>query len=330
MDDTPIYRELLGDGPVEPPTAPLRVLPGARGVDTSRWQGAPDWARVRSSGYQFAYIKASQGDNASYPTAIGQYSAAIANGIVAGLYHYAEANLSPQSNALAFASQLKRLGALTSDNLPPCLDLEVPGVALNMWAQQFFKTLRAECNIQRVMLYTGSAYFKANLTDQWMDPDILLWIAHYGQPPGQPGYMSPRVVMHQYTQTERIPGIGTGDANYSMWPLSLIVGGKDTELTQEEHDMLVAVWQYLSGSETVGQWPGWPTWPGGTDENLSATDYLRRSNVETRQVFDEVKSLKDDVAELKEMFLNGQRQALDQASRKAVSAPRRTRAAGSV
>jgi lysozyme len=325
MDDTPIYRELLGGAPVDPPTAPLRVLPGARGVDTSRWQGAPDWARVRSSGYQFAYIKASQGDNASYPTAIGQYSAAIANGIVTGLYHYAEPSKSPQSNALAFATQLKRLGALTLDSLPPCLDLEVPGVALNMWAKQFFETLRTECNIQRVMLYTGSSYFQTNLTEQWMDPDILLWIAHYGVPPGQPGYMSPRVVMHQYTRTERIPGIGTGDANYTMWPLSLIVGGKDTELTQEEHDMLVAVYQFLSGGVVVGEWPGWKTWPGGTDEDLSATDYLRRSNVETRQAYNEIKTLQDAVAELKELILNGQ--AHVQASSKAASPARRTRTA---
>lgn len=302
MDDTPIYRELLGDGPVEPSTAPLLALPGVRGVDTSSWQGAPDWARVRASGYQFAYIKASQGANSTYPTAIGQFGAATANGVVAGLYHYADPSLSPQSNAIAFATQLKRLGALTSSNLPPCLDLEEPGIALNMWASQFFETLRSECNIQRVMLYTGASYFSTNLTEQWMDPDILLWIAHYGRTPGQPGYLSPRVVMHQYSSTEKIPGIGTGDANYSMWPLSLIVGGKDTELTQEEHDMLVAVWQYLSGSTTVGEWPGWKTWPGGTEEDLSATDYLRRGNVETRQTFNEVKGLRNDVAELKELF----------------------------
>jgi len=107
------------------------------------------------------------------------------------------------------------------------------------------------------------------------------------------------VAIHQYSQTGQVPGIGTVDLSYAMWPLSLIVDGEDTELTSEEHDMLVAIWQFLSGSTVVGEWPGWPTWGGGTQENLSATDYLRRGNVETRQTFNEVKSLQADVADLK-------------------------------
>lgn len=299
MDDTPIYRELSGADLRDPPTAPLRALPGASGVDVSRYQGAPDWARVRSSGYQFAYVKASQGNNATYPTAVGQFNAAISNGIVAGLYHYADVSQSPQANAQAFALQLKRLDALKPNNLPPCLDIEEGTGYLGVWAAAFFAELRKLCNIKRVMLYTGADFFKTHIQESWMDSDVLLWIAHYGKPPGQPGYVSPRVTIHQHSQSGQVPGIGTVDLNYAMWPLSLIVGGEDTELTTEEHDMLVAVWQFLSGSTVVGEWPGWPTWGGGTNERLSATDYLRRGNVETRQTLNEVQSLRDDVADLR-------------------------------
>lgn len=51
-------------------------------------------------------------------------------------------------------------------------------------------------------------------------------------------------------------------------------------MTGEDRDMLVALYQFASGSVNVGEWTGWPTWPGGTNENLSATDYLRRANVQ--------------------------------------------------
>ena len=48
--------------------------------------------------------------------------------------------------------------------------------------------------------------------------------------------------------------------------------------------MLVAMYQFVSGSAALvpqgTPWPGWPTWPGGTNEDLTATDYLRRTNVQ--------------------------------------------------
>lgn len=300
MDDTPIYRELTGERYRDPPTEPFRALPGVLGVDVSRYQGAPDWARARSAGYQFAYIKASQGNSSIYSTSNPQFNGASANGIIAGLYHYGDPSKSPQDNATAFAKQLKRINALDSaTTLPPCLDLEIGSGDLSQWTSEFFTELRNQCSIERVMLYSGVDFFTRHIGEAWMDANILLWMAHYGEPPGQPGYMSPRVAIHQYSQTGSVPGIGTVDLSYAIWPLSLIVDSEDTELTDDEHKMLVAVWQFLSGGVEVGQWPGWQTWPGGTDERLSATDFLRRGNVETRQVYNEIKSLQDDMTALK-------------------------------
>lgn len=54
----------------------------------------------------------------------------------------------------------------------------------------------------------------------------------------------------------------------------------DGDMTDEDRAMLVALYQFASGSVNVGEWPGWPTWPGGTNQNLSATDYLRQANVQ--------------------------------------------------
>lgn len=71
-------------------------------------------------------------------------------------------------------------------------------------------------------------------------------------------------------------------ARYGTWKARLAgatVPPPEDALTDEEHAMLVACYQQMSGSATVvQQWPGWPTWPGGSQEHLSLLDYLRRQN----------------------------------------------------
>lgn len=74
--------------------------------------------------------------------------------------------------------------------------------------------------------------------------------------------------------------------------------GEDDEmaLSPTEHAMLVAVYQYVSGSAELvpdgTPWPGWPTWPGGTEENLTATDLLRRANVQLTALLAAIETLK--------------------------------------
>jgi hypothetical protein len=55
----------------------------------------------------------------------------------------------------------------------------------------------------------------------------------------------------------------------------------------EQHELLTAV-RDLKHQLFVGEGgpnrPGWRTWKGGTDEQLTVVDYLRRGNVETRQL----------------------------------------------
>lgn len=196
----------------------------AAGIDVSRWQGAPNWAKVAaaSAAVRFAYIKASEGAGSSYPTTDAQHSGARSAGLVTGLYHYAKPALSPESNADAFAAQVNRLGAVAG-HLPPCLDLEEGAGNLSGWCDKFFRRLREKTGCRHVMLYSGTAFFNAHIGEGWMDPDIALWIAHYGRTPGLPGYMSPRVAMHQHSATGKIDGIaGDVDLNVAIWPLDQI------------------------------------------------------------------------------------------------------------
>jgi lysozyme len=307
--DTPladaVWRAIVSRRPEpEAPPVPLPVLaasrsvnldtPGALGIDTASWQGQPDWRKVAASGRSFAYIKASEGASTSYATLDLQYQGARAADLAVGLYHYAKPNPSAEANADALATQINRLGAV-GGHLPPALDLEEGSGDLAGWAQAFIARLRARTGCSRVVVYSSSSFFQTRIGETWMDPDIALWIGHFGRPPGQQTYRSERVALHQYSESGRVAGVvGDVDLNYAIWPLARLLG-EDNDLDAEQAQMLkdihralpiiTALYQQLSGSEVYGEWPGWETWSGGTGEHLSLLDYSRRSNVETRQVF---------------------------------------------
>jgi len=206
------------------------------GIDVASWQGSPDWRKVAAAGFRFAYIKASEGNSTSYPTLNSQYAGARAAGLSVGLYHYARVAQSATSNADSLAAQVNRLGA-KAGHLPPCLDLEEGAGNLAGWADTFIERLRARTGIRQVMVYSGAAFFTDHIGEGWMDPDIYLWIAHYGRPPGQPRYLTPRVAIHQHSQTGKVPGIsGACDLDVAIWPLEkLVIAGKEEdEMTADE------------------------------------------------------------------------------------------------
>lgn len=254
----------------------------ANGLDCSDNQGSINWAAVASSGIEFAYVKLSEGENSSYSTAAAQFNGATAAGLTTGGYTFARPNYSPQANAAAFAEQLLALNAIEG-HLPPCLDLEVGTGYLGNWASTFVTELRRLTGCTRVMVYSSLSFFKTQITESWMDDDVLLWLAHIGVPAGQVGYSSPRLALHQFSFTGVVPGVsGNVDLDVALMPLDEM--GDDMGLTPEQDAMLTACYQFITGSATVvpqgEDWPGWPTWAGGTDEHLTATDYGRRANVQ--------------------------------------------------
>jgi hypothetical protein len=78
----------------------------------------------------------------------------------------------------------------------------------------------------------------------------------------------------------------------------------ETALTAEEHALLVAVYQFVSGSAELvpdgTPWPGWPTWVGGSQMSLTATDYLREMNVQLVGIAAAVAALQDAVNKSKD------------------------------
>jgi len=270
----------------------------ARGIDVARYQGAPDWAKVRADGIEFAYIKANEGTGTSYPTTADQVMGAQRAGLKVGLYHYAKPNLSPLDSADAFAQQVHKFGA-TSFQLPPCLDLEEGAGNLSGWAKQFLARLRARTGLKRVMLYSGASFFSDQIREDWMDPDIALWIAHYGPEPGKPRYLTPRVAIHQFSSTGRVDGIaGNVDLNHAIWPLDKIIAGEsgaEDDVSPELERMIRDIHATLT--RPIKAWPGGSTGYPGV-EAYTPLQYMLRDNVEQLQTRYGMSALTRQVAEL--------------------------------
>lgn len=284
------------------PAVPL-ASPNAIGIDVSHWQTSVSWAQVVASGRSYAYIKATESTNYVSPALDAQYQGATASGALCGLYHFADVAQSPEANADAFSAQVNRLGAVPG-HLPPCLDLETGTGDLSGWAQRFVARLRANTGCVRVVVYSSTSFFRNQITENWMDGNIALWIAHPGQPPGQPGYLTPRVAIHQYS-TGQVSGVsGAVDLDYMIWPMSTLVPSEASPVTTppaastasglnaDQAAQLLAAYQQLSGSAVLGQWPGWPSWPSGSGRSLTLVDYLRQADVQLCAIKAEMDTLK--------------------------------------
>lgn len=303
--EPPQSDELFGAGEVRP-----RVT-NALGIDVASYQGSPNWQQVASK-VQFAYIKSGQGTGTSYPSLDSQWQGANAAGLTTGLYWYADPSQTAQANAAAFAAQINRLGAIEG-HLPPCLDIETGSGSLSSWVQQFISALRADTGCVRVMIYASASFFRNQVTEAGLDSNVALWIADWSSPPGSPSYMSPRVALHQYADNGQVTGInGAVDLDLAIWPLSTIVpgatggttpvttpSGNNSVFTPAEEGALLAIYQQLSGSPTVGQWTGWPSFPGGSGKSLTPVDYLRTADVILNTLQAEMLALKAELDMLK-------------------------------
>lgn len=206
----------------------------AEGVDVSHHQGTIDWAAARSGGIEFAYIKATEGVGYVDPKVDQHLTGARAAGLVTGLYHFGR----PDTNTAAqdaehFATEVNARSAAGPGSLPPCLDLEerTPGAFLGLdlvgWVSTFLAVARERTARRQFLLYASVGFLRDRLAGvSWLDHDCLVWAAHYGKQPGQPGWRDDRTVMHQYTSTGRIAGYSADiDRDVTWVDLATLTGG---------------------------------------------------------------------------------------------------------
>lgn len=211
----------------------------SKGVDVHcYYQRGFNFATAKAAGYDFAYVKVSDG-GARYTKTVGgllylpqtQVDGAKAAGMLVGGYHYAEPSPSPEAQADVLTAEVRRLGAL---GLPPALDLEAPftpGQAAKDFALRFLRRLKAN-GFNQVTVYGYTAMFGAIRPDLWDIPGLVIWVSR----PAQAGsyknsYYSGRADIHQFDSTGVVGGVSGVDLNVTLTDFISNGGTPDVELT---------------------------------------------------------------------------------------------------
>lgn len=185
------------------------MLIASEGIDVSSAQrpGSIDWARVRSEGISWAYVKASEGTTTVDASLAPHVDGAHAAGLLVGAYHY----FHPMTDSIEQSAD--RFVALVDPltlELPPVIDVETmcggAGCRAHPVAatpEQLVDAVRRWCDRvedglgRPVMLYTGPGFLGALGARARSFVSMPLWCADYRATPAYPaGY---DVVAWQWT-----------------------------------------------------------------------------------------------------------------------------------
>ena len=182
-----------------------------KGIDVSHYQGAIDWAKVRAAGFEFAFIKATQGTAYSKVDYFRNNApVALGSGLEVGAYHYGTFSNVPEAIAEAryFLSVVKDF-RLT---YPLVLDLEEnkQGVSKQQLTDAAIAFLEVIENAGYfAVLYTGKNFLETQLDESRLKP-YALWVARYNSELGR------SADIWQYTSSGKVDGIsGNVDMNIS-------------------------------------------------------------------------------------------------------------------
>lgn len=175
-----------------------------RGIDVSHYQGFVDWDKVKASGIQFAFLKATEGERFVDSSIARNIDECARVGIPYGCYHFlTEADVDAQ--VTRFCSI-----APSAAPLPPVLDFEDP-ILLPAMALEWLNKVTAWCG-RAAILYSDPAVIRNTMNTVAVDSTDFtqspLWIAHYNVP--KPRFDPwDKWTFWQYESGGSVPGIST-------------------------------------------------------------------------------------------------------------------------
>ncbi len=163
-----------------------RVAPvsnsSVKGIDVSHFQNDVNWDEVKKAGIQYAYAKATQGEEDVDIKYKRNREGARGAGLYHGAYHFYMAGFDPGKQADIFINTVRTMDEFS---MPPVLDLEQGGVNgktdIKTYQQDvltWLKKVEAALGI-RPVIYTNHPFGNQYLNH----PDFSgydLWIAEYG------------------------------------------------------------------------------------------------------------------------------------------------------
>ena len=224
------------------------------GIDISNWQGVVDFAKVKQSGIQVVYMKATEGNYYTDSYLNSNYNGAKSQGLLVGFYHFFRP--STESNAKDQAAYFVNALKGKNSDCRLALDLEVSGglsrSQLTNLAIVFLEEVKRLTN-KDVVIYTYSNFAKTNLNSYL---NIYpLWIAEYGVTTPQNNGIWNSWIGFQYSSSGNVSGVnGNCDLNVFLNEILLddkasipyvppkdLSGGNSTTYTVKKGDTLSGI-----------------------------------------------------------------------------------------
>ncbi|PWE56517.1 glycosyl hydrolase [Metarhizobium album] len=171
------------------------------GVDVSRWQGDIDWAKLRTQGANFAYIKSTDGGDHLDPMFRTNWRKAKEAGLKRGAYHFFYWCRTGAEQADWFIRNVPR----DPDALPPVIDVEWNGESrckrrpspetVREKMQVFMDKLERHYG-KRPVIYTAPDFYKDNLRGAFTN--YPFWLRAVAQHPSKV-YPGRKWVFWQYS-----------------------------------------------------------------------------------------------------------------------------------
>lgn len=184
-----------------------------KGIDVSNWQGTINFKKVKDSGVQIVYTKATEGTYYTDPFFKTNYTEGKSQGLKMGFYHF----FNPENESSTIAQANYFVNAI--GNLKPdcrlALDFEktnnLDKKTLSNLAKVFFREVKRLSGVD-VVLYTYTNFALNNFTEELSI--YPLWIAEYGVVKPSLNSIWSSWVGFQYSSSGSIPGInGNVDLN---------------------------------------------------------------------------------------------------------------------
>ncbi len=152
--------------------------PALQGIDVSHHSDAVDWQAVKNAGYVFAYIKATEGEDATDSRFVEHWQATAAIDLPRGAYHFYVTEDDPNLQADFFIATVP---AEDLGDLIPVVDVEVLGHGTETgWADNlkvFLDRLESHFGV-KPLIYTSPHFWDANVGHSF--GEYPLWLAEYG------------------------------------------------------------------------------------------------------------------------------------------------------
>jgi lysozyme len=192
-----------------------------KGIDVSKWQANIDWSQVKGAGYDFAFIRASDGlyyDDGKYDA---NWKGAKAAGVVRGTYQFFRPSQDPIAQADLMLNKMAAAGWIEAGDLPCVIDIEVSegqsNTTIRNKALQWLSYVEQKTG-KKPLVYTAAGWSSVlgNALNAYP-----LWIANYTG--GYQGYcpLMPdgwnEWTFWQYTSKGAVPGVGSLDVDKNVF-----------------------------------------------------------------------------------------------------------------